>query len=212
MIEIDEYLLSELMNEHQIISWEEAERIMGDTSDVPIKSSLPPQTRPSEPENDTNVNETIQKLLNNDPKLTQINLNNMKRTPIPQIKRIIEAMKENTYIEKLCLANMGLYDHDVANLLEVIQVNESLKHINLETNYLGGEFFAGLFQSALVNETLEEVKCVNQGVSFATDKEKEIIKAIQQNTGLLKVSINLRLPEGRHKIENALIRNQDISK
>ena len=97
-------------------------------------------------------------------------------------------------------------------MIEIVELNEALKHINLETNYLSGDFFAKLFKAALTNETLEEVKAVNQGVSFATIAEKDIIKAITQNTGLLKVSINLRLPEGRHKIENATIRNQDISK
>ena len=96
-----------------MISWDEAERIMGDFDDTPIKSSLPPQTRPSEPDNDTNVDDVIRKLLNNDPTMLAINLNNMKRTPVPQIKRIIEALRENTYCEKLCLANMGLYDNDV---------------------------------------------------------------------------------------------------
>jgi hypothetical protein len=202
--------LLKIMNENQMISWDEAERIMGDFDDTPVKSSLPPQTRPTEPENDTNVDEVIRKLLNNDPKLLAINLNNMKRTPVPQIKRIIEALRENTYCEKLCLANMGLYDNDIANVIDVVEHNESLKHINVETNYLSGDFFAKLFQAALNNETLEEVKAVNQGVSFATTAEKDIIKAITTNTGLLKVSINLRLPEGRHKIENATIRNQDI--
>ncbi|VDN44166.1 unnamed protein product [Gongylonema pulchrum] len=50
-----------------------------------------------------------------------------------------------------------------------------------------------------------------QGVTFATVAEKEIIDAVFENRGLIKVSINLRLPEGRHKIENAMIRNQEIS-
>jgi hypothetical protein len=202
--------LLKIMNENQMISWDEAERIMGDFDDTPVKSSLPPQTRPSEPENDTNVDDVIRKLLNNDPKLTAINLNNMKRTPVPQIKRIIEALRDNTYCEKLCLANMGLYDNDIANLIEIVENSETLKHINVETNYLSGEFFAKLFDAALNTEALEEVKAVNQGVSFSTVSEKEIIKGITTNRGLLKVSINLRLPEGRHKIENATIRNQDI--
>lgn len=66
------------MNENQIISWEEAERILGDTSNEPIKSSLPQQTRPTEPDNDTDVDNCIRRLLKNDPKLVEINLNNMK--------------------------------------------------------------------------------------------------------------------------------------
>lgn len=66
------------MNENRIISWEEAEKIMGDSSNEPIKSSLPQQTRPTEPDNETDVDSCINKLMQNDPKLIEINLNNMK--------------------------------------------------------------------------------------------------------------------------------------
>ena len=86
----------------------------------------------------------------------------MKRIPIPQLKRVISAVKENEYIERLSLANMGLYDTDVEPLIDILEGNESLRVLNLETNYLSGEFFARLFQSALKNQTLEEVKAVNQ--------------------------------------------------
>ncbi|EFO27303.1 hypothetical protein LOAG_01186 [Loa loa] len=167
--------LLKMMSDNRIISWEEAEQIMGcGTYNGPIKSSLPPQTRPTEPDNDTDVDWSIKQLQMDDPKLKQVNLNNMK--PI----------------------------------FDVVASNTTLKSINLETNYLSGDFFARLFKAALVNQTLEEVKAVNQGVTFATAAEKEIIDAVFQNRGLTKVSINLRLPEGRHKIENALIRNQEI--
>uniref|UniRef100_A0A914EE29 Tropomodulin n=1 Tax=Acrobeloides nanus TaxID=290746 RepID=A0A914EE29_9BILA len=70
--------LLKMMNENRIISWEEAERILSDSNTGPVKCSLPPQTRPSEPDNDTDVEQCIRKLQANDPNLTQINLNNMK--------------------------------------------------------------------------------------------------------------------------------------
>ena len=37
-----------------------------------------------------------------------------------------------------------------------------------------------------------------------------MIKAIFKNRGLLKVSVNFRLPEGRHKADQATMRNQEI--
>lgn len=57
---------------------------------------------------------------------------------------------------------MGLYDTDIEPLIDILEENESLRVLNLETNYLSGEFFAKLFQAALKNQTLEEVKAVNQ--------------------------------------------------
>uniref|UniRef100_A0A915E6A7 Tropomodulin n=1 Tax=Ditylenchus dipsaci TaxID=166011 RepID=A0A915E6A7_9BILA len=186
--------LLKLMNENQMISWEEAERIMGDSNPEPVKSSLPAATRPTEPDNDTDVDSTIQRLYRNDPKLVEINLNNMKRTPIPQVKRILEAMCENTYMEKLSLANMGLYDMDIAPLLDVIENNDTLRCLNSCPQ-------APIFGRGQGGQP---------GVAFSTTAEKEIIDAIFQNKGLTKISINLRLPEGRHKVEQATIRNQEI--
>lgn len=106
----------------------------------------------------------------------------------------------------------------------MLEINETLRSVNLETNYLSGTFFSKLFDAALKNQTLEEVKAVNQvsshgflkylskGLSFSTDAEREIINSVFQNRGLTKVSINLRLPEGRHKIDQAMLRNQEIRK
>ncbi|CAK5073250.1 unnamed protein product [Meloidogyne enterolobii] len=74
--EVNELIVA--MSENRIISWDEAERILGETSNEPIKSSLPQQTRPTEPDNDTDVEVCMQKLFKNDPKLIEINLNNMK--------------------------------------------------------------------------------------------------------------------------------------
>ncbi|CAI4224655.1 unnamed protein product [Auanema sp. JU1783] len=207
--------LSELikaMNESRIISWEEAERILQDTCEGPVKSSLPEQTRPSEPENDTDVEQCIRRLNDNDPTLKEVNLNNMKRTPVPQIRRLLEALAYNEFCERISLANMGLYDNDVAVLPSVLELNQTLKRLNLETNYLSGDYFSRLFKAACVNMSLEEIKAVNQGVSFATSAEKEIIEAIVSNKGLTKVSVNLRLPEGRHKIEHATLRNGEIKR
>ncbi|CAI2353318.1 unnamed protein product [Caenorhabditis sp. 36 PRJEB53466] len=204
--------LLKAMHENRIVSWDEAERILMETDQTPIKCSLPEQTRPTEPDNEVDVDQCIRKLLDNDPSLKEINLNNMKRTPVPAIKRLLEALAYNEHCERISLANMGLYDHDINVLVPVIEMNQAIKKVNLETNYLSGDFFAKLFKAALVNESVEEIKAVNQGVSFSTQSEKEIIDAIVKNHGLTKISINFRLPEGRHKVENATLRNGELKR
>ncbi|CAI5450830.1 unnamed protein product [Caenorhabditis angaria] len=204
--------LLKAMHENRIVSWDEAERILQETDRTPIKCSLPEQTRPTEPDNEVDVDSCIRKLLDNDPSLKEVNLNNMKRTPVPAIKRLLEALAYNEHCERISLANMGLYDHDIMVLVTVIEMNQAIKKVNLETNYLSGEFFSKLFKAALTNETVEEIKAVNQGVSFSTQSEKEIIDSIVKNKGLTKISINFRLPEGRHKVENATLRNGEYKR
>ncbi len=68
-----------MMNENRIITWEEAEQIMCDQGpSKAVKSSLPEQSRPTEPDNETDVDDCTTRLLKNDPSLKDINLNNMK--------------------------------------------------------------------------------------------------------------------------------------
>jgi hypothetical protein len=59
----------------------------------------------------------------------------MKRIPIPQLKRVISAMKENEHVEKLSLANMGLYDNDLDPLIEILEENESIRSLNLVSSH-----------------------------------------------------------------------------
>ncbi|PIO59317.1 hypothetical protein TELCIR_19222, partial [Teladorsagia circumcincta] len=139
------------------------------------------------------------------------------RTPIPQIRRLLEALAYNEHCERLSLANMGLSDNDLAILMPVLEINTGLKKLNLETNYLSGDFFIKFFQAALTNQTLEEVRAVNQGTSYTNLEEKEIVDGIVANTGLTKrlralsqVSINLRLQEDRQAVEKAMLRNGDL--
>ncbi|KRZ14808.1 Tropomodulin [Trichinella pseudospiralis] len=211
--EENEANISELlkaMNENRIITWEEAETIINDSENKVIRCGLPPQVRPSDPDNATDVDACISKLLANDSSLTEINLNNMKRTPIPQLQRLISAVKDNTVLKKLSLANVALSNAAAEPILEVLETNSTLKSLNLETNFLSGDFLAKLFHAALKLQTLEEVKIVNQSPTFSTEAEMDIMKAIFENKGLLKVSIDLRHPEARSKVSQAMLRNCEL--
>ncbi len=76
-------ILAEMMNEQRILSYEEAEQMMRDAQpDKVVKSGLPDSTRPSEPDNETDVDDVIRRATENDPQLTEINCNNMKVTPL----------------------------------------------------------------------------------------------------------------------------------
>ncbi|KFD69920.1 hypothetical protein M514_17779 [Trichuris suis] len=191
--------LLKMMNENRIITREEAESIIQERENEVVKCGLPEQVRPSDPDNKTDVDECTSRLLANDPTLVEVNLNNMKRTPVPQIQRLMYALKENTHLKKLSLANVALNNMAVEPLLEVLECNKTLKTLNLETNFLTGDFLVRLFKAALKNQTLEEVKVVNQSATFSTEAEMDIMKAIYANMGLTKVSVDLRHPEAKGK-------------
>ncbi|XP_003379756.1 tropomodulin family protein [Trichinella spiralis] len=218
--------------------WKEAEEF--EDPEV-VKCGLPDVKRPSEPENDTDIGQCIVDLQNNKESVVEINVNNMKRTPVSQIQSLIKSIPYSQHLKKLSLANLALNDHDLERissttkvrinlstdfcmqnrteqnrkqlpLLEVLRQNTSLEVLNLETNYLSGEFLARLFQALLEKQTLTVVKAVNQSPTISNAAEKEITKAIWQNRALIKVSLNLRTAEYRRKIENALSRNAELKR
>lgn len=47
-------------------------------------------------------------------------------------------------------------------LCDILEENDTLRVLNVETNYLSGEFFAKLLRAALKFQSLEELKAVNQ--------------------------------------------------
>uniref|UniRef100_A0A3B3VAY6 Tropomodulin 2 n=1 Tax=Poecilia latipinna TaxID=48699 RepID=A0A3B3VAY6_9TELE len=57
-----------------------------------------------EPPNPTNVEETLQRVKNNDGSLKEVNLNNIKNIPIPTLKDFAKAMEKNTHVTKFSLA------------------------------------------------------------------------------------------------------------
>jgi len=204
--------LLKTMNDHNIIQWDEAQKIIDETQGKIVKCGLPEQQRPSEPENTTDVDYCIQRLMANDPAMTEVNINNMKRTPIPQIQKLIWSIRENNYIRKLSMSNTGIMDNAVGPLVEALQSNTSLQVLNLETNFLSGEFLKSLFQALLKNQTVEEVRATNQGVTMSNQAEIDIANAINENNTLRKVGLNFRRHESRNQVDHALYRNSEMQR
>ncbi|XP_032274819.1 tropomodulin-1 isoform X2 [Mirounga leonina] len=58
---------------------------------------------PDEEPNSTDVEETLERIKNNDPKLEEVNLNNIRNIPIPTLKAYAEALKDNSYVKKFSI-------------------------------------------------------------------------------------------------------------
>ncbi|XP_032476981.1 tropomodulin-3 isoform X4 [Phocoena sinus] len=57
-----------------------------------------------EPPNPTNVEESLQKIKENDVRLVEVNLNNIKNIPIPTLKDFAKALETNTHVKYFSLA------------------------------------------------------------------------------------------------------------
>ena len=65
---------------------------------------------PFEPDNQTNVEESITKIRENDATLTSLNLNNIKNISYEKMNHLIDAMKENTHLTTLSMCNIDMPD------------------------------------------------------------------------------------------------------
>ena len=65
---------------------------------------------PPEPDNTTDVEDCIKKAKANDKEFKRININNIKEINADVLKDLLNALKENTIVEILEMANVGMTD------------------------------------------------------------------------------------------------------
>ena len=73
--------------------------------------SEPLKILPPEPDNTTDVEDCIKKAKTNDKELTRININNIKEVKADILKELLESLKDNTVVETLEMANVGMTDN-----------------------------------------------------------------------------------------------------
>ncbi|KAK6011942.1 Tropomodulin, partial [Ostertagia ostertagi] len=83
-----------------------------------------PKETPDEPENDTNVDECIKRLEEDDEDMKEVNVNNMKRISKrchlqEQITKLISAACESNHITKLSMANTAMSDNEARGLIKL---------------------------------------------------------------------------------------------
>ena len=65
---------------------------------------------PPEPDNTTDVEDCIKKAKANDKELKRININNIREVKADTLIELLNALKENTTVEILEMANVGMTD------------------------------------------------------------------------------------------------------
>ncbi|GMR53465.1 hypothetical protein PMAYCL1PPCAC_23660 [Pristionchus mayeri] len=113
---------------------------------------------PDEPENETDVDECIQRLEADEEGIKEVNINNMKRLSKERIRTLIKAACASKHIEKLSMANISISDSEARGLIELLESSPSLKILNIESNFITPEMLAKLLRSTLKTQSLVEFK------------------------------------------------------
>ncbi|XP_033029031.1 tropomodulin-1 isoform X1 [Lacerta agilis] len=164
---------------------------------------------PDEP-NATDVEETLQRVKNNDPDLEEINLNNIKDIPIPTLKAYADALKNNSYVKKFSIVGTRSNDPVAYALAEMLKVNGVLKSLNVESNFISGSGILALAEALQDNTTLIELKIDNQSQPLGNKVEMEIASMLEKNESLLKFGYHFTQQGPRLRASNAMMNNNDL--
>ncbi|KAL8197208.1 UNVERIFIED_CONTAM: Tropomodulin-3 [Gekko kuhli] len=163
-----------------------------------------------EPPNPTNVAETLERIKENDPHLTDVNLNNIKNIPIPTLKEFAKALETNTHVKHFSLAATRSNDPVAVAFADMLRVNNTLKSLNIESNFVTGVGMLALIDALKENETLMEIKVDNQRQQFGTPVEMEIARMLEENAKILKFGYHFTQQGPRTRAAAAITKNNDL--
>ncbi|XP_065448492.1 leiomodin-1 isoform X1 [Chrysemys picta bellii] len=182
---------------------------------IPENSSLKPvdsppsQTKEEEEAASSIFDEPLERVKNNDPEMTEVNVNNSDCITGEILVRFTEALEFNTMVKVFSLANTRADDHVAFAIAIMLKSNKTLTSINLDSNHITGKGILAIFRALLQNNTLTELRFHNQRHICGGKTEMEIAKLLKENTTLLKLGYHFELAGPRMTVTNLLSRNMD---
>uniref|UniRef100_A0A1Y1JZA2 Tropomodulin n=2 Tax=Photinus pyralis TaxID=7054 RepID=A0A1Y1JZA2_PHOPY len=165
---------------------------------------------PQDPPNDTDPEGTLKQVKEDSPKLIDLNWNNIKNISEEKFDSLFDALANNSHLEILSLTNVGLTDRQAFKLADALEKNNTLKVVNVETNFISPSGIVRLVKSLLKTKSVEEFRATNQRSQVLGNKiEMEITSLVEQNPTLLRLGLHLEYNDARHRIAAHLQRNID---
>ncbi|XP_031237160.1 leiomodin-2 [Mastomys coucha] len=159
--------------------------------------------------NPTVIEDALEKIRNNDPDTTEVNLNNIENITTQTLSRFAEALKENTVVKTFSLANTHADDAAAIAIADMLKVNEHITSVNVESNFITGKGILAIMRALQHNTVLTELRFHNQRHIMGSQVEMEIVKLLKENTTLLRLGYHFELPGPRMSMTSLLTRNMD---
>ena len=153
--------------------------------------------------------EMVRRVAQNDPELTEVNLNNIIGVPEDLFVALAEAMTRNTYVTKVNISNTGIRDRVAKAFANVVKRNPVLQVLALESNFITGDGAVSLVKALQINETLRELRIDNQRHIFGQNVEQEFAKRLNFNKTLTRFGYSFANPGLRMSANNLITRNVD---
>ncbi|XP_008276988.1 leiomodin-3 [Stegastes partitus] len=159
--------------------------------------------------NETNLESTLDKLRNNNPSVTEVNLNNIENIPKEMLLDYVNALKKNKHVKTFSIANTGVDENIAFSLANMLRENRSITTLNIESNFITGKGIVAIIRCLQFNETLTELRFHNQRHMLGHHAEMEISRLLKANNTLLKMGYHFEQPGPRMVVTNLLTRNLD---
>ncbi|XP_019064753.1 leiomodin-2 [Fukomys damarensis] len=159
--------------------------------------------------NPTVIEDALEKIKNNDPDTTEVNLNNIENITTQTLTRFAEALKDNTVVKTFSLANTHADDNAAKAIAEMLEVNEHITSVNVESNFITGKGILAIMRALQHNTVLTELRFHNQRHIMGSQVEMEIVKLLKENTTVLRLGYHFELPGPRMSMTSILTRNMD---
>uniref|UniRef100_A0A8C5JXS9 Leiomodin-2 n=1 Tax=Jaculus jaculus TaxID=51337 RepID=A0A8C5JXS9_JACJA len=159
--------------------------------------------------NPTVIEDALEKIQNNDPDVTEVNLNNIENITTPTLARFAEALRHNTVVKTVSLANTHADDAAATAIADMLKVNRHITSVNVESNFITGKGILAIMRALQNNTVLTELRFHNQRHIMGSQVEMEIVKLLKENTTLLRLGYHFELPGPRMSMTSILTRNMD---
>ncbi|KAL6119277.1 lmod3 [Pungitius sinensis] len=170
-------------------------------------SNVKMTSRPSG--NETNLESTLDKIRNNNPSVTEVNLNNIENIPKDMLLDYVNALKKNKHVKTFSIANTGVDENIAFNLANMLRENRGITTLNIESNFVTGKGIVAIIRCLQFNETLTELRFHNQRHMLGHHSEMEISRLLKANHTLLKMGYHFEQAGPRMVVTNLLTRNLD---
>nr|XP_057910959.1 leiomodin-1 [Doryrhamphus excisus] len=160
-------------------------------------------------EDSSMFDELMEQVRRDEPSLVELNVNNSEVIKTKTLMDFAEALRSNTHVKKVAMANCRADDHVAYAISGTLRHNTTITSINLDSNHLTGKGILALIQALQHNATLTELRFQNQRHICGGKTEMEMIKILKENTTLLKLGYHFELAGPRMTTTNILSRNMD---
>ncbi|XP_077938021.1 leiomodin-2a isoform X1 [Gasterosteus aculeatus] len=159
--------------------------------------------------NPTAVLETLERILCDDPAVSEVNLNNIEDISQDTLLGFADALRANTHVHVFSLTNTHADDRVALAVSRMLRENRSVRNLNIDSNFVSGRGILALLEALQHNKTLVELRFHNQRHICGGKVEMEMVQLLRENTTLLKLGYQFDLPGPRMTATGILTRNQD---